>query len=183
MNRYRKKSRGNKPLLPSDVVADLEQQLKKTHTSKQSFHDAAMADIDREERRLQAKADELLEMRLSKEISKETFKTKEKQIKTQQRELNRQRGKHIDDEDFALTVSQLLELATRADELFQSVKPNQKLGLVNFVLQNLRLRDDKLLYEVKEPFNAVLEFNKHPDRFPGRDSNPDSEIQSLLSCR
>ena len=44
------------------------------------------------------------------------------------------------DEDFAITSIYLLELASRASELFKSSKVEQKRRLINFILSNLQLK-------------------------------------------
>lgn len=73
------------------------------------------------------------------------------------------------DEKFTITVNYLLNLASRAYELFESSKLEQKRQLINFLLSNLRLRGKTLLYDVNKPFDAILNANKCSDWLPGLD--------------
>ena len=70
------------------------------------------------------------------------------------------------DKDFAITVTYLLDLASRAYELFQSSKVDQKRQLLNFVLSNLRLEGKKLLYDLKKPFDSMLVCAENKDWLP-----------------
>ena len=75
------------------------------------------------------------------------------------------------DEDFAVTSIYLLELANRAHELFKVSKVDQKRQLINFVLSNLQLKGDKLLYQAKKPFDLFFEMAENLKWLLGLDSN------------
>jgi len=70
------------------------------------------------------------------------------------------------DEKFGITVNYLLNLASRAYQLFESSKIEQKRQLINFLLSNLRLKGKTLLYEVNKPFDSILNANKCSDWLP-----------------
>lgn len=74
------------------------------------------------------------------------------------------------DENFTITVNYLLNLASRAYQLFESSKLEQKRQLINFLLSNLRLKGKTLLYEVNKPFDAILNANKCSNWLPGLDN-------------
>lgn len=76
------------------------------------------------------------------------------------------------DEQFGITVSYLLDVVSRAVDLFESSKADQKRQLVNLVLSNLELKGKKLCFNLKEPFNAIVAANKSKDWLRGWDSNP-----------
>ncbi|MFH1874661.1 MAG: hypothetical protein ABH859_05685 [Pseudomonadota bacterium] len=61
------------------------------------------------------------------------------------------------DESFNTTVSTLLDLASRAYELFESSRPEQKRELINLTLSNLQLKGRTLEYQTRKPFS---EFRK-----------------------
>lgn len=75
------------------------------------------------------------------------------------------------DGNFIITVSYLLDIASRARDLFLSSKVDQKRKLISFVLSNLSLEGKKLVYNLKEPFDAILQANKSKIWLPGPDSN------------
>jgi len=52
----------------------------------------------------------------------------------------------IANEEYYITCSYLLELASRAKELFLGSEPEEKRVLIQTTLQNLRMKDGLLLY-------------------------------------
>lgn len=75
------------------------------------------------------------------------------------------------DGNFIVTVSYLLDLASRARDLFLSSKVDQKRKLISFVLSNVSLEGKKLVYKLNEPFDAIVQANKELIWLPGTDSN------------
>ena len=71
-----------------------------------------------------------------------------------------------DDESFSITINYLLDLSSKAYELFESSKVDQKRQIINFVLSNLKLKGQKLLFELKKPFDAIYEANIHSNWLP-----------------
>jgi hypothetical protein len=66
-------------------------------------------------------------------------------------------------EQFILSASKILEVAHNASELFlsQDVRMSQKHRLLEFVLSNLRLSGETLLFELKTPFDVIAECSKN----------------------
>ena len=60
----------------------------------------------------------------------------------------------------------MLNLAKRAREIFESSEVEEKKQLLNFVLQNLQLKEKELVFTVREPFNTMLKFNNCPTMLP-----------------
>ena len=89
------------------------------------------------------------------------FNKKLKEYKEKQVEIETEMARYTDaDENFYLTANMTLNLAKRAYELFESSEIFEKRQLLNFLLQNLELRGKKLLFELKTPFDTVLQANK-----------------------
>jgi len=53
----------------------------------------------------------------------------------------------------------ILELANRAHYLFENANHVQKRHLVNILLSNLVMVGDKVQYDVKKPYNHILNFS------------------------
>lgn len=70
------------------------------------------------------------------------------------------------DEEYYITAGMILSLCKRADTIFESSEPMEKRQLLNFLLQNSKLQDKKLTFELKTPFNRVLEANNRSDWLP-----------------
>src|SRR5262245_21384644 len=58
--------------------------------------------------------------------------------------------------DFRTTLESLISLASRAAELFERSKPEQKRQLLVFVFSNLRLRGKKLEVSLRSPFDLMV---------------------------
>ena len=76
------------------------------------------------------------------------------------------------DKEYHITANTVLNLAQRALEIFESSEPQEKRQLLNFVFQNLELRQKNLEYKLKTPYDTVLLANECSDLLRGWDSNP-----------
>ncbi len=89
------------------------------------------------------------------------FDKKLKEYKERQAELNEEMQRYTDaDENYYITANTVLNLAKKAYEIFQSSEVSEKRQLLNFLLQNPRLKDRKLMFKLKTPFDTVLQANK-----------------------
>ena len=114
-------------------------------------------------------------------ITKEMFNEKLKEIKENQATVLEKIQRYTNaDEKFYLTANTLLSLAKRAKELFVSSEVEEKRQLLNFLLQNLVLDGKNLKFELKTPFDRVLEANQCSDMCPGWDSNPHGENPQMI---
>jgi len=89
------------------------------------------------------------------------------EYKAEQNEILSQMQAHSDaDKDFYLTANKVFNLAKRAAEIFDSSEPMEKRQLLNFLLQNSTLSGSKLAFELKEPFNLIVETRHQPIGLP-----------------
>lgn len=99
-----------------------------------------------------------------------------------QYELNERQKQHIEaDEKFSFTLVNLMELASRAYELFEFSKVEQKRQLINFVLSNSKLKGKTLEFDLRKPFDVFTNLKNAKNRsvWLGReDSNLCLRIQS-----
>jgi len=64
------------------------------------------------------------------------------------------------DENYCITANMVLNLTKKAYEIFQSSEVEEKRQLLNFLLQNLQLKGEKLMFKMKTPFDTVLQASK-----------------------
>ncbi len=60
------------------------------------------------------------------------------------------------DYDFLTTVSSILSIAGRAREIFDSSEIDEKRQILNYLLQNPVVKDKKLYFTMKKPFDMLL---------------------------
>ena len=65
-----------------------------------------------------------------------------------------------DNKDFQVTASYLLDLAQRAEQLFNEGDEGLRQKLLEYVLSNIELKDKKLSYILNDPFRTVVETKK-----------------------
>jgi len=95
------------------------------------------------------------------------FNKKLKEWKEKQAEIREEMERYDQaDEKFYLTANIVLNLAQKALEIFKSSEVSEKRQLLNFLLQNLKLQGKKLLFELKTPFNTVLQASKCSNLLP-----------------
>ena len=81
----------------------------------------------------------------------------------------------------------VMNLATRAREIFESSEVDEKRQLLNFVFQNLKLDGKNLSIDTCEPFTTLVDYKKSPKGWGWLDSNqrrPEStDLQSIAIGR
>ena len=95
------------------------------------------------------------------------YDKKLKEYKEKQQDLFIQMEEHSKaDENFYLTASKVLDLASRALEIFESSEVSEKRALLNFLLQNPVLSGRNLLFKLKSPFDVIAQYGKTQDWLP-----------------
>ena len=90
-------------------------------------------------------------------ITQDEYDKKAQELKQRQYELaNRLKRITEADENYSITLITLLNLCSRAPELFESSKVEQKRKLINFLLSNLRLKGKTLEFELRKPFDVLV---------------------------
>ena len=83
------------------------------------------------------------------------------ELEKKQQELNdRLKLLTSDNKDFQVTASYLLDLAQRAEQLFNESDEGLRQKLLEYVLSNIELKDKKLSYILNDPFRTVVETKK-----------------------
>ncbi len=162
----------NSMKVPEDVRAALIASLQNGAAAKQVYHEDAIKALRNEYDSLQKQLDRLLDLCLQGSITREVHDQKATQMKERQHEIDIILGQHTEaDEKFTFTVTYLLSLASKAPELFKVSKVEQKQQLIKFVLSNMTLKGKELQYQVKKPFDALIECAKSQEWLPRLDSN------------
>jgi site-specific DNA recombinase len=158
--------------VPEDLFKILQQHLMDSAKTERDFHSKQIANLEKENNQLQQKFNTLLDMRLSKSITQDEYDKKAIELKERQRQINAELKIHNDaDEQFAVTLTSLISLASRAYEIFESSKITEKRQLIAFMFSNLRMNGAKLRFDLKQPFNLMVNLNGHTEWLPGKDSN------------
>jgi site-specific DNA recombinase len=90
-------------------------------------------------------------------ITQDEYDKKDYELKNRRYELNDKLKRVIEaDENYSITLITLLNICSRAPELFESSKVEQKRQFINFLLSNLNLRGKTLEFGLKKPFDVLV---------------------------
>jgi len=158
--------------MPQKKVDKVVARLKEINENKNRFHERTIKQLQAEYNKIQENSDRLLDLLVESSITRDIYDTKLKAYKEKQHDLNIRLEEYTQaDENFHIAASTVFSLTNRALEIFESSEANEKRQLLSFLLQNCRLSGKNLLFELKSPFNSILEYAHHPSVLPGQDSN------------
>ncbi len=182
-----------------EVLAWVRQAVRESHKDEKALHDDAIAKLQREHKRLQDRIDVMYEDKLDGRIDADYFDRKAAESRSEQCRITRDVEAHrTAHQSYVEEGIKLLQLAQRAHQVFENQPPAEKRKMLDFVLSNCRWKDGQSAAEYRQPFDLIAAATE-ADRqarasggsrsgdfgnwLGGRDSNPDTQIQSLPSYR
>lgn len=156
--------------LPKNLIPKLVAEIEKNHASEQERYTSTKTRLQKEYDELDAELEDLFKDRKQFKSRHDIFERMVKKIEKRQKELLDDLKDHsAGDKAFVIGASYLLDVCSRAVELFdaESTKVEQKRYLIDFILSNASLDGEKLLFTLKEPFEAVIAVSKTGKWYPG----------------
>ncbi len=93
----------------------------------------------------------------ARRITQDEYDRKARELEEQQTEIALRIEQHQQGEGaYRTTLEGLVSVASRAAEIFERSKPEQKRELIAFVFSNLRLRGKKLEFSLRSPFDLMV---------------------------
>jgi DNA invertase Pin-like site-specific DNA recombinase len=140
---------------------ELIEDFKRQDKSKNRYVEATLAELTTQFNLYETRKSETWDKYVDKEINKELYEKKYKEYDEKQSEIKNKMSKlQIADKEFYTTIDMLVSLAQRAEKIFESSEPHEKRAFANFLLQNCQLDGKKLKFELKTPFNGMLQANE-----------------------
>ena len=140
-------------------------QLKKQKESETEFSKNEMKFFSQELKRNQKKLSNLLDLKIDESITQDEYDKKAIELREKQNELtDRINTLNISEEEYSLTLIKLIDISLRAYELFESSEVEQKRQIINFVFTNLELRGKTLEFELKKPFDVLINLSNCQNR-------------------
>lgn len=153
--------------LEPDAIEKLKDELRASHEKEQVYYEQNLSAIKRQLGQIDTRLSVLYDDRLDGRISPAEYDKRVEKYKEDQADLLQKYEEHSEaDKNFYITASKVLDLSQRAWVLFKNSEPKEKTQLVGFLLQNLSLQGRKLLFEVKTPFNGIVEYAKTKEWLP-----------------
>lgn len=145
--------------IPDDVLSYLKKQLNESHEDKKIYHEQIMSNLKTENEKLQNRLSVLYEDRLEGRISVDEYDAMVKGYKLRQEEILKQMELHTKaDENYYIQAGMLLDVASRAWEIFSSSQVEEKQEFLKFVLEDLTLNGKFLKINLRKPFNFIWDY-------------------------
>ena len=159
--------------IPEKTQTRLVEKLRKLHEFEVEFHSKEINRIRAEYDNVQKRIQVLLDMRLDLSITKDDYDKKLQELKDRQYRMNLEMEEHTKaDHDYHIHISTVINLSRRVKEIFESSEVNEKRALIRFLIQNPLVVEKKLVFELRKPFDTILQLAKHPTVLRGWDSDP-----------
>ena len=159
--------------LTTEAIKELKNELRAVHEVEKAHYEKNLASIKKKLEAIDKRLKVMYEDRLDGRITTAEYDERVKEYKEEQQDLWLQCEDHSKaDESFYINTNKILDISSKAWELFKSSEPQEKTQLLNFILQNFYLRDRNLLFETKIPFSGILEYAETGSLLRERDSNP-----------
>lgn len=142
--------------IPEVLIEKVVDELKKKHDDQQIYYAQSIASVREECDQIGKKMENWFEKLVDERITPEQYDKIVQTLTKRQEDLNDKldiltKG----NKDFLVTASYLLDLISRADELFKLADESQRSKLIGFLVSNLQLDDKKLSFTVNYPFDEV----------------------------
>jgi len=151
--------------ITEDVQNDLVAELRKNTEAEVEYHKNQIDRIRNQYEKVKAQDNRLLDAYLEPDtsITKATYDKKHQEYADKLQLLEIELSEHREaDYEYQTTVSTVISVARRAKDIFENCsEPMQKRAFLNFILQNPKLKEKKLDFELASPFNLVLELAEH----------------------
>lgn len=146
--------------------------LKSEHDNIQLFYKNAIAETRKEAQRIEQKMATLYEDRLDGRITATDYDKYAKKYNEEKIELERKLVEYTNnDKSFVVTSSYLLELASKAKDVFDGSQPAKKNKILRMLLANCQINQKRLQLNLLKPFSDMLDSTKSSNWLRRLDSN------------
>lgn len=144
--------------IPEEIQERLVTELRKLNEGEQLFHNREIDRIQTEYKRVQARINTLMDMRLDQSITQDDYDKKLQELKDRQYQLEIEQSEYTKaDHQYHIHVSTVLNLSRRIGDIFESSEIEEKRAILNFLLQNPMVKGKNLEFTLRKPFDTVLE--------------------------
>jgi site-specific DNA recombinase len=158
--------------IPNDIVQQVSDEIAKRTKEDSTNKRQLVAQLTAEIAKYQNRIERIYEDYIDEKIPENLYSRKTKEYEQSRAELkNRLEKIELGKQTDLTSVNYLLNLANRAEMLFEKATIEQKRQLINLVHSNLQLDNDLLRWEYNKPFDTVASCVKTGKWCPRQDSN------------
>ena len=143
--------------MPKRILEEIVSTLQEVHQHKIEFHNNQLAKLTKKQKELTKMMDNLYLEKLKGKIDDEQYDRFHSSFIIEKDEINAKLEQlHEAENNYYITAKYVLDLSSRAYDWFMSSEVEEKRQLIKLVLQNVRLKDETLVYEARSPFDQIL---------------------------
>jgi site-specific DNA recombinase len=147
--------------MPEEMLIAFKDTLKANIDNKKEFNEQSIKSLELRSHDIQKQLDKLLDLMLAGSITQDVFDKKNNELRAEQHNINERVKQYLKaDEQFAITVQYMMDIASRANELFKSSGNDKKRRIINIVFSNLYLNGETLEFTMKKPFDKLTNLSK-----------------------
>ncbi len=147
--------------LPPDVLEWVVGALRSSHQDEKQFHDESIARLQAEYSRIQGRLDAMYLDKLEGRIDNTFYDRKAAEWRQDQRRtMEEVRNHETANRNYLDAGIRVLELSTRATELFEEQPALEKRRLLKFMISNCTWRDGELTVNYRQPFDLIADANR-----------------------
>jgi site-specific DNA recombinase len=159
--------------LPREIVDQVIDTLSENHANKVEFHKKQFSLLTKKHQEITDMLDNLYLDKLKGRITESQYDKFYHSLREQVTDVALKLEQlQAADDTYHITAKYLLELASRAFDLFISSEVEEKRQLIKLVLSNLKVDHENIVYDVQKPFDLILNCSEDQAWRPQRDSNP-----------
>jgi site-specific DNA recombinase len=153
--------------MPAHITQQIIATLDALHHEKINFHDQEFNKLTQEQKTLTTMLDNLYLDKLKGRITDSYYDKLYQSLRDQVTDITIRLEQLQEAEDnYYITAKYVLELTNKAYEHFVSSEVEERRQLIKLVLSNLRIEDEKVLWDVQKPFDLIANCS---DRIEWRD--------------
>lgn len=158
--------------LSDEAYNEVSEALKEAHDNKSYHQHNLKASLDNEYNKYQTRIEKMYEDNLDGRITNDIYDKKYREFREKQERIKRRIGSLEEaDDSYYTTVTYLLRLLNKVPQLFERSEIEQRRELLQLILQNPQIKNDSLVYNLKKPFDTILQLSKTGRWLLGSDSN------------
>ncbi len=143
------------------LLDEMQKHLLETNNQKNEYRDSSVNSLRRENDRINENLNSVLDLLINKSITQDIYDKKVYEYNNRKKEINDElKLLNYADENFYESLSTLLALVSRANELFENADNEQKRKLIRFLFPNLSINGSNLEYSLKKPFDMLVNLPK-----------------------
>lgn len=136
-----------------EVLELVSSSLRESHVDEKRFHDEAVTRLQAEYNRLQNRIDQMYLDKLDGRVTAEFFDQKSLEWRREQETIHQGIEQHRQaNQSYLEDGVSILELATRAAELFEKQPASEKRRLLDSLVSNSTWANGNLTVEIRQPF-------------------------------